>query len=179
MGIQYRWSIRPCVRAIQFAPGLVQRVMRYEWWLRPVSARGLNVSLPRRVHPESIDLVFDEWSRRCLFSRWVSSLDAFSSYPVWRSFSAMLSRTTDTPVATNRSSSRTIRSFPSGTKTPPIDSSRPVSRRSKPSSRPPLIGEQPHPCPLLHGQDGGNRHRGSKPLGRYVLLRVTTLLSLG
>ena len=88
------------------------------------------------------------------------------------------SRTTGTPVVTNRSSSRTIRSFPSGTKTPPIDSSRPVSRRSKPSSRPPLIGEQPHPCPLLHGQDGGNRHRGSKPPGRYVLLRVTTLLSL-
>src|SRR6056297_2513171 len=90
----------------------------------------------------------------------------------------MPSQTTRTPVVTIRSSSRTIRTFPSGTVTPPIDSSRPVSRRSKPSSRPPLIGEQPHPCPLLHGQDGGNRHRGSKPLGRYVLLRVTTLLSL-
>src|SRR6056297_571063 len=90
----------------------------------------------------------------------------------------VLSRTTGTPVAPIRSSSRTIRTFPSGTITPPIDSNRPVSRRSKPSSRPPLIGEQPHPCPLLHGQDGGNRHRGSKPLGRYVLLRVTTLLSL-
>src|SRR6056297_2321091 len=88
------------------------------------------------------------------------------------------SRTTDTPAAPNRSSSRTIRSFLSSTNTPPIDSSRPVSRRSKPSSRPPLIGEQPHPCLLLHRQDGGNRHRGSKPPGRYVLLPVTTLLSL-
>src|SRR6056297_372686 len=83
----------------------------------------------------------------------------------------VLSRTTGTPVAPIRSSSRTIRTFSSDTVTPPIDSSRPVSRRS-------LIGEQPHPCPLLHGQDGGNRHRGSKPPGRYVLLRVTTLLSL-
>src|SRR6056297_2081908 len=109
---------------------------------------------------------------------WVSSLDAFSSYPVSRGYPALRSHTTGTPVATKRSSSRTIRSFTSSTLTPPIDSSRPVSRRSKPSSRPPLIGEQPHPCPLLHGQDGGNRHRGSKPPGRYVLLRVTTLLSL-
>jgi len=64
-------------------------------------------------------------------------------------------RTAGTRVAPIRSSSRTIRTFPSDTVTPPIDSSRPVSRRSKPSSRPPLIGEQPHPCPLLHGQDGG------------------------
>jgi hypothetical protein len=92
--------------------------MRNEWWLWPVSARGLNVSLPRRVHPESIDLVFYEWPQRCLFSRWVSGLDAFSRYPVWRGCPAVLSRTTGTPVATNRSSSRTIRSFPSGTKHP-------------------------------------------------------------
>lgn len=49
-----------------------------------VSARGLNVSLPRRVHPESIELVFYECPRWYLFSRWVSSLDAFSSYPVVR-----------------------------------------------------------------------------------------------
>ena len=147
-------------------------------WHWSVSARGLNVSLPRRVHPESIELVFYERPQRYLFSRWVSSLDAFSSYPVWRGCPAAPFRTTGTPVATIRSSSRTIRTFPSDTMTHPIDSSRPVSRRSKPSSRPPLIGEQPHPCPLLHGQDGGNRHRGSKPPGRYVLLRVTTLLSL-
>ena len=143
-----------------------------------VSARGLNASLPRRVHPESIELVFYECPRWYFFFMWVSSLDAFSSYPVVRSFPAVPSQTTGTPVAPKRSSSRTIRSFTSSTVTPPIDSSRPVSRRSKPSSRPPLIGEQPHPCPLLHGQDGGNRHRGSKPPGRYVLLPVTTLLSL-
>ena len=58
--------------------------MRYDCVARSVSARGLNASLPRRVHPESIELVFYEWSRRYLFSRWVSSLDAFSSYPVLR-----------------------------------------------------------------------------------------------
>jgi hypothetical protein len=74
--------------AIQIAPGLV-RPGANEWWLRPVSARGLNTSLPRCVHPGSIDLVLYEWSQRCLFSRWVSSLDAFSSYPSLRSCPAL------------------------------------------------------------------------------------------
>ncbi len=88
-------------------------------------------------------------------------------------------RTTGGPVAPEACSSRTKASFPSASRTPPIDSNRPVSRRSKPSSRSPLIGEQPHPWPLLHGQDGESRHRGSKPPGRYELLPETTLLSLG
>jgi hypothetical protein len=171
----------PYVRAIQFAPGPDNRSGHSANQMnvaRTVSARGLNVSLPRRVHPESIELVFYECPRWYFFSRWVSSLDAFSSYPVVRGCPA-------TALSDNRYTSGTHAEFlsyytpvPVKYLTPPIDSSRPVSRRSKPSSRPPLIGEQPHPCPLLHGQDGGNRHRGSKPLGRYVLLRVTTLLSL-
>ena len=50
-----------------------------------VSARGLNVSLPRRGHPESIELVFYVLPQEYFVSRWVSSLDAFSSYPVARS----------------------------------------------------------------------------------------------
>ena len=32
---------------------------------------------------------------------------------------------------------------------------------------------------MLHGQDGKNRHRGSKLPGRYVLLPATTQLSQG
>ena len=54
---------------------------------------------------------------------------------------------------------------------------KPVSRRSKPSSRSPLMGEQPHPWVLLHTQDGKSRHRSSKPRGRYELLLATTQLS--
>jgi len=46
------------------------------------------------------------------------SLDAFSSYPVSRGYPALRSHTTGTPVATKRSSSRTIRSFTSSTLTP-------------------------------------------------------------
>ena|GEM_PF-1296483 len=147
--------------------------------VRTFSGRGLNTSLPRCVHPDSIKLVFYEGPQSGLFSGTASGLDAFSPYPLARSCSAMPCRTTDRPETPLVCSSRTKTSLPSDHKTPLIDSNRPVSRRSKPSSRSPLIGEQPHPWPLLHGQDGKNRHRGSKPPGRCVLLPVTTLLSPG
>src|ERR1700689_1468204 len=43
--------------------------------------------------------------------------------------------------------------------TPTTDRDRPVSRRSKPSSRTAFIGEQPIPWELLHPQDAMSRHR--------------------
>ena len=43
--------------------------------------------------------------------------------------------------------------------TPTADRDRPVSRRSKPSSRTAFIGEQPNPWELLHPQDAMSRHR--------------------
>src|ERR1700736_3476848 len=42
---------------------------------------------------------------------------------------------------------------------PTADRDRPVSRRSKPSSRTAFIGEQPNPWELLHPQDAMSRHR--------------------
>src|SRR3954468_4649473 len=42
---------------------------------------------------------------------------------------------------------------------PAPDRDRPVSRRSKPSSRTAFIGEQPNPWELLHPQDAMSRHR--------------------
>ena len=61
--------------------------------------------------------------------------------------------------------------------TPTPDRDRPVSRRSKPSSRTALIGEQPNPWELLHPQDAMSRHRGAKPPRRYGLLGEISLLS--
>ena len=61
--------------------------------------------------------------------------------------------------------------------TPTTDRDRTVSRRSKPSSRATLIGEQPNPWELLHPQDVTSRHRGAKPLRRYELLGAISLLS--
>ena len=61
--------------------------------------------------------------------------------------------------------------------TPVIDRDRTVSRRSEPSSRTALMGEQPNPWDLLQPQDAMSRHRGAKPLRRYELLGGISLLS--
>ena len=45
--------------------------------------------------------------------------------------------------------------------TPTADRDRTVSRRSKPSSRTALIGEQPNPWDLLQPRDAMSRHRGA------------------
>ena len=60
---------------------------------------------------------------------------------------------------------------------PTTDRDRTVSRRSEPSSRATLIGEQPNPWNLLQPQDVTSRHRGAKPLRRFELLGAISLLS--
>src|SRR5918994_2025662 len=62
---------------------------------------------------------------------------------------------------------------------PAADRDRTVSRRSKPSSRTALMGEQPNPWDLLRPQDATSRHRGAKPCRRYGLLGKISLLSPG
>ena len=66
---------------------------------------------------------------------------------------------------------------PLNTPTPTADRDRTVSRRSEPSSRTTLIGEQPNPWDLLQPQDVMSRHRGAKPPRRYGLLGEISLLS--
>ncbi len=61
---------------------------------------------------------------------------------------------------------------------PTVDKDRTVSRRSEPSSRTALTGEQPDPWDLLQPQDAMSRHRGAKPGRRYELLGPISLLSL-
>ena len=69
---------------------------------------------------------------------------------------------------------------------PAIDRDRTVSRRSEPSSRATLmgeqpnpwdLGEQPNPWDLLQPQDVTSRHRGAKRFRRYELLGIISLLS--
>ena len=60
---------------------------------------------------------------------------------------------------------------------PTADRDRTVSRRSKPSSRTSLNGEQPYPWDLLQPQDEMSRHRGAKHRRRYELLGGISLLS--
>src|SRR3989338_2402793 len=60
---------------------------------------------------------------------------------------------------------------------PVADRDRPGSRRSEPSSRTALMGEQPNPWDRLQPQDAMSRHRGAKPPRRCELLGVISLLS--
>ena len=114
----------------------------------------------------------------CLFSGKASSLDAFRTYPKQLSCSAcpvgqLINQRLRCPVPL------VLGATSPQTTTPLSGRDRPVSRRSKPSSRSPLMGEQPHPWLLLQNQDGKSRHRGTKPRGRWELSPATSLLSLG
>src|ERR1700738_2561844 len=66
---------------------------------------------------------------------------------------------------------------PRNSPSPTADRDRTVSRRSKPSSRTTLIGEQPNPWDRLPPQDVMRRHRGAKPPRRCELLAEISLLS--
>ena len=62
---------------------------------------------------------------------------------------------------------------------PTADRDRTVSRRSEPSSRTALTGEQTDPWDLLQPQDAASRHRGAKPRRRCGRLGEISLLSPG
>ncbi len=83
---------------------------------------------------------------------------------------------TGTPAVRPSRSSRT-RTAPLNALTPTPDMDRTVSRRSEPSSRTALMGEQPNPWDLLQPQAAMSRHRGAKPPRRCELLGEISLLS--
>ena len=70
-----------------------------------------------------------------------------------------------------------LRTAPLRYLTPAPDRDRTVSRRSEPSSRTALMGEQPNPWDRLQPQDAMSRHRGAKPSRRCGLLGKISLLS--
>src|SRR6476469_8931620 len=70
-----------------------------------------------------------------------------------------------------------LRTAPLKFPTPTEDKDQTVSRRSEPSSRTSLNGEQPYPWDLLQPQDEMSRHRGAKRFRRYGLLGIISLLS--
>src|SRR4030042_3613594 len=70
-----------------------------------------------------------------------------------------------------------LRTDPLKTPAPTSDRDRTVSRRSEPSSRTALMGEQTNPWDRLQPQDAMSRHRGAKPPRRCELLGAISLLS--
>ena len=114
-----------------------------------------------------------------LILRGASRLDAFSVYPVpaWLLCHAFgMQQIHQRPV---HPGPLVLRTAPLKYPTPTPDRDRTVSRRSEPSSRTALMGEQPNPWDLLQPQDAMSRHRGAKPLRRCELLGVISLLSPG
>ena len=114
-----------------------------------------------------------------LILRGASRLDAFSVYPcqTWLPCHG---------VGPQQVHQRSVHPGPLVLRTAPLkypapapDRDRTVSRRSEPSSRTALMGEQPNPWDLRQPQDAMSRHRGAKPLRRCELLGVISLLSPG
>src|SRR3546814_8602589 len=83
---------------------------------------------------------------------------------------------TGPPEVCSPRSSRT-RGNSSQLSTPTADRDQTVSRRSEPSPRTTLIGEQPNHWDLLRPQDVMSRHRGAKRFRRYELVGLISLLS--
>ena len=114
-----------------------------------------------------------------LVLRAVSHLDAFSVYPYRM---RLLCRGVGLQQIHRRfvhPGPLVLRTDPLKFPTPTTDRDRTVSRRSEPSSRAALMGEQPNPWKLLHLQDATSRHRGAKLPRRCGRLGEISLLSPG
>ena len=142
---------------------------------RAISTGQLSALL--RLHLRPIDVVVFHGSRGDLVSRWVSRLDAFSGYPVRHSYPAPRLAPRQVHQWSVHPGPLVLGTDPLKSPTPTADRDRTVSRRSKPSSRTTLIGEQPNPWDLLQPQDVMSRHRGAKHCRRYGLLGSISLLS--
>ena len=149
---------------------------------RSISTCQLNALL--HLHLKPINLIVFEGSYLLkgvgyLILRGASRLDAFSVYPVqtWLpsdAFGRQLVHQWSVQPGPLVLGSAPLKYPP-----PAPDRDRTVSRRSEPSSRTALMGEQPNPWDRLQPQDAMSRHRGAKPLRRCELLGVISLLSPG
>ena len=148
---------------------------------RPISNSQLHTL--RCFHLCPIKLVVFKWSfylrMGYLISEGASRLDAFSVYPfrTWLPCHGIGSQ--QVHQWSVQPGPLVLRPAPLRYPPPAPDRDRTVSRRSEPSSRTALMGEQPNPWDRLQPQDAMSRHRGAKPLRRCELLGVISLLSPG
>ena len=146
---------------------------------RPISNCQLNTLLCLHLSPIYLVVFKGSYLLGYLILRGASRLDAFSVYPcrTW-----LLCHGVGLQQIHQRSvhpGPLVLRAAPLKYPPPAPDRDRTVSRRSEPSSRTALMGEQPNPWDLLQPQDAMSRHRGAKPLRRCELLGVISLLSPG
>ncbi|XLT31134.1 hypothetical protein HN873_062426 [Arachis hypogaea] len=134
-------------------------------FFRSIPAGAENPSLSRLCYRR----LWGSRNRRALILGWAYYLDAFSSYPL---------RTWLPSVYRGHDNWHTRGKGPLNALTPTPDMDRTISRRSEPSSRTALMGEQPNPWNILQPQVAKSRHRGAKPSRRCELLGKISLLSL-
>ena len=148
---------------------------------RPISTAPLSTSL--RLHSRPINLVVFEGPYLSpmggLILEGASRLDAFSVYPFQTWLLCHAVGRQQIHQWSVHPGPLVLRTAPLKYPPPAPDRDRTVSRRSEPSSRTALMGEQPNPWDLLQPQDAMSRHRGAKPLRRCELLGVISLLSPG
>ena len=144
-----------------------------------MSAKYVTALTPHAYLPRTLQGVLPI-ARGYLILRGASRLDAFSVYP-FRTWLPSLMH-----LAMQLIHQRSVHPGPLVLRTAPLryptpapDRDRTVSRRSEPSSRTALMGEQPNPWDRLQPQDAMSRHRGAKPPRRCELLGEISLLSPG
>ena len=144
-----------------------------------MSATCITTLPPQAYQPRSLQGVLLTYSQGYLILRGASRLDAFSVYPFRTWLLCYGVGRQQIHQWSVHPGPLVLRTAPLKYPSPTPDRDRTVSRRSEPSSRTALMGEQPNPWNLLQPQDAMSRHRGAKPLRRCELLGVISLLSPG
>ena len=151
---------------------------------RPISTASLHL-LPN-VHGPPIDPIIFRGSPPPTMGGWIPHLGVGFALRCGQRFSVPNLASQRCAGRRNWAHQRFVHSGPlvlgaAPLKYPPLttERDRTVSRRSEPSSRTALMGEQPNPWDRLQPQDAMSRHRGAKPCRRYGLLGKISLLSPG
>ena len=155
--------------------------LRFWSSFRPISSSQLHTSLCFHLCPIYLVVFKGSSTLRSgdLILRRASRLDAFSVYPFQTWLLCHAVGRQQIHQWSVHPGPLVLRTAPLKYPPPAPDRDRTVSRRSEPSSRTALMGEQPNPWDLLQPQDAMSRHRGAKPLRRCELLGVISLLSPG
>ena len=144
---------------------------------RPISAARLRASRPLHLPPINHVFCVGPYQKGGLISGPASRLDAFSAYPSRTRLPGCALGVRPVHRRSVRPGPLVLGTAPLSPPAPAEDRDRTVSRRSEPSSRTALNGEQPYPWDLLQPQDAMGRHRGAKPSRRCGLLGKISLLS--
>ena len=154
------------------APGKGERVRA-----RTISTARLSTSPCLRLRPIEQVVYLCPYRKGRLISGRASRLDAFSGYPDRTQLPGHALGEQPVHRRSVHPGPLVLGAASLSLPAPTEDRDRTVSRRSEPSSRTALNGEQPYPWDLLQPQDAMSRHRGAKPSRRCGLLGKISLLS--